>query len=167
MSKTSPKRRGREDSDNDEGTTSADPMSHVITVIMGDHSGDGHGQTHQLVIRCNLSSTKLMNSYRNAVTAKKVPFDVMREVCSKYEQSYITVEQLKQLRDAGLKYAIEDEEARVEDGKIQLEDSEEEYFPLFFAVLEQLVFGGDKDKFRWEKVQTERMVIGAYGMFSM
>lgn len=81
-------------------------MKHLLKVILGDWSDDGHGKTKTFIIECNLSEQDLNRAYRAGVEI--IGFDFKEEVASDYDDATINRGLLKILRSKGVKISFED-----------------------------------------------------------
>ncbi len=76
-------------------------LAHIITLSVGDWSGDGHGKSDSIVIRSNLDKKAIEKSYRKAT--KELGFDFCKDVCAEWEDNNLPKEMLDALVERGLK----------------------------------------------------------------
>jgi hypothetical protein len=75
-------------------------LSHIINLIIGDNSRDGHEKTETITISCNLTKAQLEKAY--TAGAKKLGFDLSVDVARKYKDSSISEDFVKKLRAVGI-----------------------------------------------------------------
>jgi len=130
-----------------------------INLLVGDRSGDGHDKREHFLIECNLDVAGVQKAYKKAV--KLVGFDFSNEVAAEYEDSRISHEQLKKLRELGYDGELFDEKYMA-DGAcgLAMDGLEFAHIYMFFVWL------GNKD-IVWEFVdaQDATIDIGGYGIF--
>jgi len=76
-------------------------LPHMINLVVGDWSHDGHSMTEQSTIKCNLDKKGLEKAYKKG--SKKVGFDLTEEVCEAYEDMSVSDDVVEKLRTAGIK----------------------------------------------------------------
>lgn len=76
-------------------------LPHMINLVVGDWSHDGHNMTEQSTIKCNLTKKDLEKAYKKG--CKKVGFDLTEEVCADYEDMSVSDDVIEKLRAADIK----------------------------------------------------------------
>lgn len=76
------------------------PLGKLVTLTVGDWAADGHGRTHRVTIRTNLSAPELQRAYAGGT--KIVGFDLKEEVARDYEDNLFPNEYLSKLIELGL-----------------------------------------------------------------
>lgn len=132
-------------------------LKHVINLVVGDWSHDGHGKTQLVTIRSSLSGTEIEEAYKNGV--KIIGFDLIECVAANYEDSGIDAEYERKLRAAGV-----DLDSTVEKTYDRTEwslwtDSYAELY-LFFVKT-----GNPDFKFEFLNHDESNINIGGYGLF--
>ena len=79
-------------------------MNNIVSLILGDPSGDGHDKRDVINISSNLNKKEMLSAYETA--SKKLKFDLINEVCDEYEDNLLSKNHLDILIKNGLK--IED-----------------------------------------------------------
>lgn len=79
-------------------------LPHMINLVMGDWSGDGHSKTETVTILSNLKKADVEKAYKAGVKKTKVKFS--EDVARNYEDGVITTETVAALAKHGFK--IED-----------------------------------------------------------
>jgi hypothetical protein len=119
----------------------------VITLVVGDYYGDGHGQTEKYLIESNLTEKELKAAYK--VGTKTVGFDLTKKVCEDFEDHTIS----EKYRDKLAVYDI----------RVEEELDTEEFVTLYMSICklgnENLVWNyGKREKY-------PSITIGGYGLF--
>lgn len=138
-------------------------LTHVVNLVLGDWSGDGHSKTDFITIRSSLSPVALAKAYN--MGCKIVGFDLSNEVASDYEDSRIRGEELKKLRAAGYTKELDDEYPENDSGNEEYDgtallDSDT------FAEIYLWVAQKGNPKLQYE-VDRSRLDIGGYGLFCL
>lgn len=127
-------------------------MKNIISLVMGDRSGDGHGKTDTVIIKSNLSKKDLEKAYKKAI--KIIGFD-LAEVASEYEDNYISEKLYLKLKKAG----FTEDYGESEDEKYQIFSEAYADIYLFFIKI-------GEPKFEYEIVDSSNSInIGGYGLF--
>jgi hypothetical protein len=121
-------------------------MENIITLVMGDESGDGHGQTATLLLLSNLTSKQIEAAYKKG--AKKLGIDVKANVASEYEDRIICAHDLKKFTDAGMVWT--------DDATFLWTDS----FPKLYLFTVKV----GNPAFEYKEVKGGKISIGGYGL---
>jgi hypothetical protein len=124
-------------------------MNTILSLLMGDPSGDGHGQTGTLLLLSNLSAKEVEKAYKKG--AKKLGIDVRKDVAAQFEDRTISASDLQKFKDAGMAWEG--------DADFLWTDS---YAKLFLFTVKV----GDPT-FEYQEVKDATVEIGGYGLFSM
>lgn len=129
----------------------------LVTLTIGDWANDGHGRTHRVNIRTNLSKPAIETAYKKGT--QLLGFDFQEEVARGYEDNELPAEYYQRLVLAGLP---------VEDifGPDSVED-ENRYldYDTYWLIWVFIVKLGDPS-FRWKQVmQGSDIKIRGYGLF--
>lgn len=136
-------------------------MKHIITLVLGDWSHDGHNQSETVNIRTNLNKKEMEKAYRAGT--EKLGFDFCAEVAEDYEDNSVPSEYWELLKQAGYKNeGLEKEAVKFNDGEISL------WTDSFIDIYLFIVKLGN-DKFESERLldkDNPQIKIGGYGLFS-
>ena len=139
-------------------------LYHIITLVLGDWSHDGHCVSHNEYIKSNLSAKEINIAY--TVGKKVIKIDLIEDVCRGYDENFISFEDLKKFIDAGFletkfKFNKNDLKSIKNQETIEYIDS-----GLFVALYLFTVSCGN-DKFKYEIVEDNEnnINIGGYGIF--
>lgn len=69
--------------------------SYIINLIMGDPSGDGHGNIQYISIKSNLNKNAIQTAYEKGT--KLLGFDFVDKVCADYEDNFLHKEEMNKL----------------------------------------------------------------------
>lgn len=128
--------------------------THRIDLILGDPSGDGHGQSQTVVINSSLSRGELLAAYQ--VGRFIVGFDLINEVCEQYEDCRMSRKYKTKLLELGFFDFYED---GLEEDTCYLD---QELFAQIFLFICKL---GDT-LFEYQIVESNSYInIGGYGLF--
>lgn len=83
-------------------------MDNIITLVLGDPSGDGHGQSESINIASNFNANEITNAYK--LGTKKLGFDFCNEVCSEYEDNLLNSRRWNKLKKLGYQNKVLEEE---------------------------------------------------------
>lgn len=122
-------------------------MTNLLSLCMGDSSGDGHGNTANLVILSNLTGKEFEAAYKKGV--RKLKVDVRKSIASECDDRKIVEEDLKKFTDAGM----------VWDGDADFLWTDS--FPELFLFTVKI---GNPD-FEYKLAPVEHVEIGGYGLF--
>ena len=131
-------------------------MHHIIELVVGDWSGDGHCQTATHSIRSNLSKKEILYAYE-----KGQKISGIGEICTEYEDALLSKEALEKLLSLGVPVEIFNDEIE-EDGIAYISVDEYVFIYLFIA-------GLGEPHFKYEFVEKDHLPhinIGGYGLFS-
>lgn len=135
-------------------------MNHIISLVVGDWSGDGHDKKDTINIRSNLDKKAMEKAYKAGT--KKVGFDLCADVCSDYEDRNLDSEKWEKLKELGYQdEELEDEADKYNNGDISLwVDSFTDIY-LFIVKL-----GNEKFEFEYLAAKEDPTIkIGGYGLF--
>jgi len=138
-------------------------QEHVIELVIGDWSGDGHEKTRRILLRTNLSSDEIINAY--AEGTKVIGVDVMNEVAAEYEDSWLREDSWNKFVAAGIAemgWEVEGgPEHHWETGEAGLDLDTDSFLDLFlFTVLR------GNPSFKYEEIQpSASLPVGGYGLF--
>lgn len=128
--------------------------THRIDLILGDWSGDGHGQSQTVIINSNLRKDELLTAYEAGT--KLVGFDLINDVCEEYEDNRMKREYKTKLLDLGFPDFYED---GLEEDTCYLD---QELFAQIFLFICKL----GNPSFEHEIVESDSFIhIGGYGLF--
>lgn len=143
-------------------------LQYEIALVLGDWSDDGHGKTEIITIRSNLDHVAVDEAYDEG--SKKLGFNFADTVCVDYEDSSISVDDMKRLMDHGLtleelfKYKYDLTEA-----KKALENAEQSTIGLYadaFAAIYLFIAKLGNSQLEYKVVnEHSRINIGGYGLF--
>ena len=126
-------------------------MHHIIDLVVGDWSGDGHCQTATISIRSNLSKQELLYAYE-----KGQKISGIGEICEEYEDTAVSKEVLETLFSLG----VPDDLFVIEEDDVAYISTDEYVFIYLF------IAGLGTPHFKYEFVENDRINIGGYGLFS-
>lgn len=130
----------------------------IISLIIGDRSGDGHGKHEKIVIVSNLSNKEIEAAYKKGV--KKIGFDLLEE-CSDFEDNTISFDKIEKMNKLGFDYKLEyvDDDYGEDDKFAHVYSEEWKQMYLFF------VKAGNPD-FNFVEIDPSSDIhIGGYGLF--
>lgn len=132
----------------------------IYELSMGDWSCDGHCIQKTRNVCTSLSLEEIQSAY--AAATEKVAFNYVEEVAIDYEDSSLTADKLKILRDNGIATWEFEDETYLEEGEtleaVGLDaDSHSEIY------LQLLKLGNPN--FKYERIQGKTLRIGGYGLF--
>nr|DAW84435.1 MAG TPA: hypothetical protein [Caudoviricetes sp.] len=91
-----------------------DGLAYQFNIVLGDWGDDGHGKTETFCIECNYPKQKVEEAYHSAVA--KTDFNFAESICSKYDDSQVSKEQLSILKEIGVDSFITDDVIEDSDG---------------------------------------------------
>lgn len=146
-------------------------LTNVVSLVVGDRSGDGHDKRETTVLKSNLSGPEIMSAYQKAT--KKLGFDFITEVCAEYEDRTVPASKLKTLVEHGL--VIEDTFAdyeinickdAVEAGDDDLSDGVSIWVDTYVEIFLFIIKLGNQDfEYEYAPDDTSHLDIGGYGLF--
>lgn len=157
--------------------TNAD-LPHLVDLVLGDWSNDGHGLTETITVRCNLTPQQLEDAYNAGV--EQLGLDVEDDVARDYEDPFLYFDQWEKLAAKGMtlerlfahelkgeyaSYLFDDAteflKEPVDDEGFQIDEQAYVELWLFTASL------GDPS-LKWEVTEDDspHVRIGGYGLFS-
>jgi hypothetical protein len=133
-------------------------MKHIIILVLGDWSHDGHGKSSIVTIRSNLTKPEIEAAYREGI--KKVGISFVEDIGSDYDDyggCTIETEDCEKLEEAGIDTTEVEEDPN---GSYRL------YEEGFVKIYLSLVKLGNP-KFKWDRVSYDEnhIRIGGYGLF--
>lgn len=75
-------------------------LTHIVNLVVGDWSHDGHSITETVTVATNVSRVQLYKAYKTG--AAKVGLDLEEEVAADFEDNLVQIEQWRKLEAAGL-----------------------------------------------------------------
>jgi hypothetical protein len=127
-------------------------LPHVMNLVIGDWSDDGHGKTDVNTISCSISNRALEKAYVKGTEI--VGFDFSETVAVEWQDSSIPIEKVKRLEELGWINRLEDAD----------EESYSIYTDMFLDIWMFIAKLGDPS-LQWEKVKNSDVHIGGYGLF--
>lgn len=138
--------------------TKANPeLPHMINLVVGDWSHDGHNMTEQSTIKCNLEKKDLEKAYKKGT--KVVGFNLTEEVCADYEDMSMPAEIAEKLKVAGIDA---NEYVEHEDGEELSFAYNHEAFTELWLRIAQL--GNPDLKYEMSSNESPNINIGGYGL---
>jgi hypothetical protein len=142
-------------------------LTFKVTLVVGDWSGDGHGQTDTIIIESNLDAKKIMSAYKKG--SKKLGFDWINDVGAKYEDNLLPIDKLKKLIEHGLNLEEIFYDWEVEEAQRLLKDDNSKGVQLWShsyttAFLFITKLGNKTFEYNFI-VDDNRLNIGGYGLF--
>jgi hypothetical protein len=129
-------------------------LKHLIQVVVGDWSEDGHGKTFALSINCSHSGRSLETAYKKGTA--KVGFDLVESVADRYEDNELPADKLQALVKNGVK--IEFENGVEDDGTVSL--TREDFAKLYLAICQL-----GNPKIEYKKSRQDKVRVRGYGLF--
>lgn len=136
-------------------------LKHVVNLVVGDWSRDGHGHSDNVTIRSTLDKAAISKAYQKGTEI--VGFNLSDEVASDYEDSRIRGDELKKLRAAGYTEPFDDEYPEGEEGEYGgtgLLD------PETFVELYLWIAQKGNSALQYEVIDAS-IEIGGYGLYSL
>jgi len=130
-------------------------LKHIINLVVGDWSHDGHGKSSIVTIRSSLTKSEIDNAYFEG--SNKVGFSLIEDVGSE-DAAILDREQLDKMEEAGIDTSYigyyGSEGCCIND--------EDTFVDTYLAIV-----GLGDDTFEWERVGHEEnhIRIGGYGIF--
>jgi hypothetical protein len=149
---------------------SSKKFPHMVNLVLGDWSQDGHNLTHTVTITSNLDKKALMSAYKKGV--KKLDLDVQNEVAEEYEDGSLSIEQWKKLEAAGmtLEQLFANEKWEFDEAKEALENKEDSFGVSYESFSRIWLFtvkqGNPEFEYEIEEGESPNINIGGYGLFS-
>lgn len=140
-------------------------MNHVLNLVVGDWSDDGHGKIKIFTLKCNYSKDEFMKAYKKV--SEKINLDIIKNLCNKFEDNKITLNTINLLISNKIIdkdfFNLEDEDLngskKIEDGDISLDP--DSFIDLIIAVVKSEL----KD-FECEDISNlNKINVGGYGLF--
>lgn len=120
-------------------------MEH-FNIVVGDHSGDGHGLSETYTIETNWTLESIKVAYKRGT--KKLGFDVTKTLCTDYEDNRMDAGYAEKLTAAGYHF-----------------DSTDCVFPDEFLEIYFFVVKLGNKEFTYSHVNNKTQAIGGYGLF--
>jgi hypothetical protein len=133
-------------------------LTHVVNLVIGDPSHDGHNQSDTITILSNLPRKAVENAYKNG--AKKIGINIVEDLAEGYEEDTISKEQLEKFTSKGFKIELleGDRQMLEDDGVVSL------YAELWADLYLFTAKTGDPE-FMYEKTDDNNIDIGGYGIY--
>lgn len=131
----------------------------LITLVVGDWSGDGHSQTDKTVIESNLNSQEIGLAYNKA--AKLIGFDFIEQVASDYQDNRllkIDAEKIQKYIKLDNLETPYDEDEDEDDGTYYIDQD------TYISIYLNYVKLGNPD-FEFKIINIDEIEIGGYGLF--
>ena len=94
----------------------------LFKLPIGDWSDDGHGKCEWFIVQANKPLPDIFKAYCAAV--EKLGINIGEDVCSQYEESFITKEMYERLQTLGWKYNLQKSYDYNDEGKyVQMDKS--------------------------------------------
>ena len=132
-------------------------LPHMINLVMGDWSGDGHSKTETVTILSNIDKRALEKAYKAG--AKKTGVDFENEVAEEYEDNTISAEVVEKLAKHGFKIEDYSEDEDPSDGTYGLWTDGYSLAWLFVAQV-----GNPNFKYEVITDDSPNINIGGYGL---
>lgn len=126
---------------------------HLVSLVVGDWSYDGHNQTESFTIKSNLTGRQIEKAY--AEGAKRLGVDLKKQVACEYEDPKIHKDVLQKFFEEEIP-----EEFADHDGDTYYLD------PQSYAELYLLTVMVGDPKFEYEVASVASIGVGGYGLFS-
>lgn len=145
-------------------------LPHMINLVVGDWSGDGHSKTETVTVSSNLDKSAVLKAYKKGT--KKLGFDLSQDVAADYEDNVVSKEQWEKFAAAGL--TLEDlfgsSKGDIDDATEDLAGEEAPGFGVYaeaFAHLWLFIVRQGDSNFRYSINETDspNINIGGYGLF--
>lgn len=138
-----------------------DVKEHIVDLVVGDWSHDGHEKTNVVAVKINVTPNELRSAYENGT--KEVGFDLTRDVAADYKDNVLSNERMKVLVANGYdEFTVErveyDNDSSDYTGDYRLRVDSFVDVWLFIAKL------GDPS-LTYEIVNNDSVNIGGYGLF--
>jgi hypothetical protein len=137
-------------------------MKNIISLVVGDWSGDGHDKKDIINIESNFDKKAIDLAYK--LGTEKLGFDFCNHIAEEYEDNKLPNEEWKKLKEAGYQddNGLEEDAKKYNDGEISLDISSFADIYLFIVKL-----GNEKFKFEYlEGNKNPQINIGGYGLFT-
>ncbi|HLG28272.1 MAG TPA: hypothetical protein VI423_10845 [Paenisporosarcina sp.] len=142
-------------------------LKHMVNLVIGDWSADGHAQAETLTIRSNIDKKAIKKAYK--VGSKKLKIDLVKNVAHNYGDNWIGKANWEKFATAGLtiqklktfKHDRNQAKAYLAKGEgfILSADS--------FAKLYLFIVKQGNQQFEYEKINNSNINIGGYGLFDL
>lgn len=137
----------------------------IVTLVVGDWSNDGHGQTSTLQIESNFNSRKIEKAYQKGT--KLVGVDLDEDVACDYEEPYMSRTQLEAFEKAGITTkewaGVESDMLFDDDDVDRITMNKDTYVRLYCLIVK---LGDPKFEFSFIPYnQVESVNVGGYGLF--
>ncbi len=138
-------------------------MKNIVSLLLGDISGDGHNQRDTTVIFSNLTANEIKNAYSKG--EKLLGFKFVSQVCSEYEDNSIPTELINKLVKFGFPL-----ETYLSNGDLSNDgdDKDPEYFIWIQGYTEIYLFivKIGNPNFEWKYTENDSCIdIGGYGLY--
>lgn len=139
-------------------------LKHKISLVVGDHSCNGHEKQESYELVSNLSKQEIEAAYKKGV--KVVGFDLTKEVAVEYEKDKLSKKQLEMLLKAECPFQeiSFDYEYWLKNPKVGEGFSTRIHAETFCALYLWFVEKGNSS-FKYQFANSEKINIGGYGCF--
>jgi hypothetical protein len=137
---------------------------HIINLLVGDWSHDGHEKTQKFTIESSLNQKELMKAYKKG--CKIIGFDLTKDCCAEYEEFTLLREHKEKLKlngfykDPDQLNDLEEEEEK----EYSEEDPENFMYADAFKDIWLFFIKTGNPSFTFNQ-KTETINIGGYGLF--
>lgn len=135
-------------------------LPHLIDLVVGDWSGDGHSQTETVPVYSNLKKRDLEKAYKKGTAL--VGFDLTRDVCCSYDDNVIDEHRVVRLESLGITRGqyLNEREHPERPGPHQLSPNE---FAVLWLRIAQL--GDPGLEYKVTDDDSPHINIGGYGLY--
>lgn len=130
-------------------------LSYDIELTVGDYWNDGHGQHRSVIIRSSLFGEEIKEAYLEG--CNKVGINLVDDICRSYEDGCISKIDYEKFVAAGFTHPYGPEYST--DDNYYCLDSE------FYTDLYLFMIKLGNPEFEYEKIKTDKIDIGGYGLF--
>ena len=131
-------------------------MKHIINIVVGDWSGDGHNVTSTFVMKSNFSREEMKAAYE--IATEMVGFDITKHLCQEHEDWYISAELVEKFQGFGISLDLEEDFENDE----RFEMTPEDFVNLYIKLINLSAQG-----FEHEMIKGVDVNIGGYGLLGM
>lgn len=137
----------------------------IISLVVGDWSGDGHDKRETVNIKSNLDKKAMEKAYKKGT--KKLGFDFCKDVCAEYEDNKLPPEKLDALVKLGLEtkgMGLEYDLKRIKkDEGVEIGLWHDDFVEIYLFIVK---LGDDEFTFEYLNADANPTInIGGYGMF--
>lgn len=144
-------------------------LNHIVNLIVGDWSADGHGLTEIITIHTNLSKKDIESAFKNG--SRKINIDFENNLCSEYGDNTIDKEEWNKFIVAGLKLenldGLENWAIKGIENDLKMQGKVHVWSELFAHLYLFVVKLGNVDfQYKFSEHDTSNINIGGYGLFN-